>query len=68
MSDPTANAVAPDPNQVVIDKYDSVTNGGNGNGMVDIREILNAIRDYKGGHNNTTISEILTLIRVYKSQ
>lgn len=57
-----------DPSQAIIAKYDSTANGGNGNGRVDIAEILNAIDDYRGGRNNTTIAEILTLIDTYRNQ
>ena len=52
----------------VVVKYDDPANGGNDNGMVDITEIINAINDYKASRNDTTIAEILELIRIYKSQ
>ncbi len=68
MSGATTSMVTVDPTQAIIDKYDSTANGGNGNGRVDIAEILNAIDDYREGRNNTTIAEILTLIDTYRNQ
>jgi hypothetical protein len=49
-------------------KYDMTANGGNDNGRVDVPEILNAIRAYKGDPPTSTIPEILSLIRIYKGQ
>ena len=52
-----------DPVAELIARYDA-----NGNGVIDVSDILAAIRNYRSGHTTTTISDILELIRIYKSQ
>ena len=51
-----------DPVADLISRYDA-----NGNGVIDIPDILAAISAYQGGDSTTTISDILMLINLYQS-
>ena len=63
----TAAAVGamPTTGSVLGDRYDAAANGGNGNGQVDVMEMLMAVRDYFAPGSTITVGQMLELVRVY---
>ena len=61
----TANAVAPSTGRALGDHYDSAANGGNGNGRLDIPEMLKAVADYFAEGSTITVPQMLELVRIY---
>ena len=47
------------------DRYDSVANGGNGDGQLDTLEMLKAVREYFAEESTITVSQMLELVRIY---
>ena len=47
------------------DQYDSVANGGNGDGQLDTLEMLKAVREYFAEESTITVSQMLELVRIY---
>ena len=47
------------------DRYDSVENGGNGDGQLDTPEMLKAVRDYFAAESTITQLQMLELVRIY---
>ena len=50
---------------VIGDYYDAVENGGNGDGMIEIREMLMAVRDYFAEGSTITVQQMLELVGIY---
>ena len=64
----TANAVGsatPATGSALGDQYDSVANGGNGDGQLDTPEMLKAVRDYFAQGSTITVPQMLELVRIY---
>ena len=63
----TANAVGATPStgSVLGDRYDSVANGGNGDGQLDTLEMLKAVREYFAEGSTITVQQMLELVRIY---
>ena len=62
----TANAVgSATTGSALGDQYDSVANGGNGDGQLDTPEMLKAVRDYFAQESTITVSQMLELVRIY---
>ena len=47
------------------DRYDSVANGGNGDGEISTTEMLKAVRDYFAQGSTITVPQMLELVRIY---